>query len=638
MRDLPSGTVTFLFTDIEGSTRLLKQLGDRYGELLTEHQRILRECFEAYGGREVDTQGDSFFVAFARAGDAVASAIDAQHALQRQAWPDGVQVRVRMGLHSGEPRAAGERYVGLGVHKAARVGAVGHGDQILISNATRELVEDALPVETRLRDLGAYELKDVDRPERLYQVESDGLRGDFPPLRARRVGGPRRARPLLVVGAVLVIAAVAAAVAWTSFANEAGAAVGSAENPIRIVTPWIAEDPEHKALEELLTTFEESTGFEADARPLDPNATTDLFAVMEKLLRSRVAGDDPPTLAIVPSTGIVSSLARDGIAKPLSALDISDAHVRQSYGDAWTDLATFREEVYGFPVKATSKSLLWYRPVDLARVGVTVPKTWAELVSATSEIERAGETPWSLAADDSDSWTLTDWFENLYIRTSGPWKYDALFAGTLPFDDPSVSAALRRMTTLLDDESVAGGIAGAMVTGFAESMEAMFGPEPSAHLYLEGGFVGPLALQYIEPTPKPGRTIAAAPLPRIEPSVGSPVVVGADFVVPFEDDDAVRALLLYLSSTGAGRIWASTGAIVSPHRRVPLSAYPNVLVRTEARQLIEAKVVRLDGSDLLPGTLASELGSTLQQVLQRPDDASELMREFQSKAARVFRQ
>jgi len=145
MVELPTGTITFLFTDIEGSTRLLRQLRERYDTVLADHQQILRDCFSAHRGREVDTQGDSFFVAFARAGDAVASAIDAQRALESHTWPEGVQVRVRMGLHSGEPRAAGERYVGFGVHRAARIGAVGHGGQVLLSNATRELVEDERP-------------------------------------------------------------------------------------------------------------------------------------------------------------------------------------------------------------------------------------------------------------------------------------------------------------------------------------------------------------------------------------------------------------------------------------------------------------------------------------------------------------
>ena len=142
MVELPSGTVTFLFTDIEGSTQLLKRLGARYSEILAEHQRIIREAAAERGGSEIDTQGDSFFFAFARANAALGAAVVAQRALAEHAWPDGEQVRVRMGLHTGEPVVGEERYVGIGVHRAARIGAVGHGGQVLLSNATRELVDD----------------------------------------------------------------------------------------------------------------------------------------------------------------------------------------------------------------------------------------------------------------------------------------------------------------------------------------------------------------------------------------------------------------------------------------------------------------------------------------------------------------
>src|SRR5579884_1790539 len=160
MAELPRGTVTFLFTDIEGSTRLLKELGRNYSHALAEHQRILRAAFAAHGGREVDSQGDSFFVAFNRAKDAVAAAVDAQRDLGAHAWPEGGAVRVRMGLHTGEPRIGGDRYVGLGVHKAARIAAAGHGGQVLLSRTTRELVEDELPSGVTLRDLGERRLKD----------------------------------------------------------------------------------------------------------------------------------------------------------------------------------------------------------------------------------------------------------------------------------------------------------------------------------------------------------------------------------------------------------------------------------------------------------------------------------------------
>jgi class 3 adenylate cyclase len=181
--ELTRGTVTFLFTDIEGSTRLAAGLRERYGEVLGAHQRLLRDAFAAANGQEIDTQGDSFFVAFARAKDAVTAAIEAQRALSAHPWPGPDHLRVRMGIHTADPELGANRYVGLGVHRAARICAAAHGGQILVSNATRELIEDDLPEGVDLCDLGAFRLKDLERPERIYQVAASGLAVDFPPLR-----------------------------------------------------------------------------------------------------------------------------------------------------------------------------------------------------------------------------------------------------------------------------------------------------------------------------------------------------------------------------------------------------------------------------------------------------------------------
>ena len=180
MAELPTGTITLLFTDIEGSTRLLQRAGDAYAGLLDEHRRLLDEAFRRHGGVIVDTEGDAFFVAFASAKDALAGAADAQRALAAHEWRDGHEIRVRMGLHTGEPRVVeGQRYVGLDVHHAARVMAAGHGGQVLVSESTRALLDDG----TNVRDLGKHRLKDLSRPQRLYQLELDGLPSEFPPLK-----------------------------------------------------------------------------------------------------------------------------------------------------------------------------------------------------------------------------------------------------------------------------------------------------------------------------------------------------------------------------------------------------------------------------------------------------------------------
>jgi predicted ATPase/class 3 adenylate cyclase len=182
-RDLPTGTVTFLFTDIEGSTRLLQDLGDRYTELLDGHCRVIREAVAAEGGAEVGTEGDSFFVAFREARQALSAAVTAQRSLASSAWPEGAEVRVRMGLHTGEGKRGGDNYVGLDVNRTARIAAAGHGGQVLLSSATAELVSRRLPEGVQLTDLGPHRLKDLAQPEHLFQVEIAGLPAAFPPLR-----------------------------------------------------------------------------------------------------------------------------------------------------------------------------------------------------------------------------------------------------------------------------------------------------------------------------------------------------------------------------------------------------------------------------------------------------------------------
>jgi predicted ATPase/class 3 adenylate cyclase len=180
---LPTGTVTLLFTDTEGSTQLLQRLGDRYALVLTTCQKLLRAAFQQWNGYEIDTQGDAFFVAFARATDAVSAGVAAQRSLAAYPWPDGAEVRIRMGLHTGEPARSSEGYVGLDVHLAARLMSAAHGGQVLLSETTKELAERDLQDGVILRDLGAYHLKDFSGSRRIFQLVIADLPADFPPLR-----------------------------------------------------------------------------------------------------------------------------------------------------------------------------------------------------------------------------------------------------------------------------------------------------------------------------------------------------------------------------------------------------------------------------------------------------------------------
>ncbi len=242
MSTLPGGTVTFLFSDIEGSTRLLEQLGDRYGDVLRDHRRILRDELEHAAGQEVDTQGDAFFFSFTRARDAVRGAVAAQRALGAHEWPDGAAVKVRMGLHTGEPTVGDEGYLGMDVVRAARICSAGHGGQILLSETTRALVGNDLPEGAVMRDLGEAQLKDVQH-ERIFELALADGPVEFPPLKTvsserktqanelareieRRVheqilagfdepesGSPAKLAKLSVVGFGLLLALLVAAIA-----------------------------------------------------------------------------------------------------------------------------------------------------------------------------------------------------------------------------------------------------------------------------------------------------------------------------------------------------------------------------------------------------------------------------------------
>src|SRR4029077_9642921 len=182
---LPGGTVTFVFTDIEGSTRLLQTLGDDFAEVAREHRRIVREAFGAHDGTEIDTQGDSFFFSFTRARDAVSAAVDAQRSLRDHSWPDGADVRVRMGLHTGEPSIGDEGYLGIDVVRAARISAAGHGGQILVSETTRALIGNQLPNGVQVHDLGEQNLKDIQH-EHIFELSVDGAPAATKPLKTER--------------------------------------------------------------------------------------------------------------------------------------------------------------------------------------------------------------------------------------------------------------------------------------------------------------------------------------------------------------------------------------------------------------------------------------------------------------------
>ena len=228
MPDLPHGTVTLFFTDVEGSTQLLQRLGDGYAQVLADHRRLLREAVEARGGHVIDHRGDEFFVVFEDAHGAAEAAIAAQQAFAENDWPEGVELRVRMGMHTGEPDIRDDAYFGLDVHRAARIAQAGSGGQILLSERTRDELDSA----HELQDLGEHELPGLDRPERLFQLSVPGLPARFPPLSTARRGF-RGMRVVLADDSVLLREGIARLLEDAGF--EVVAQSGTADDLLRHV-------------------------------------------------------------------------------------------------------------------------------------------------------------------------------------------------------------------------------------------------------------------------------------------------------------------------------------------------------------------------------------------------------------------
>ena len=425
-------------------------------------------------------------------------------------------------------------------------------------------------------------------------------------------------RSWLVLLAV-VVGAIAATFAATASSKPAARSAGS----IEVLSLWGGS--EKAAFLKVTDAFTQKTGTKVEyttARDFVP------------VIRTRLAAGNPPEVAIIPRPGVLSDLAKQGAVKDLGSLGISSSYMKARYGPAWIKLGTVNGKLYGVAAKANSKSVVWYRPDQFKKYKLTPAKTWAQLIAITKKLKAKGQTPWASGA--KDSWTLTDWFENVNARTAGPAKYTALFSGKLKFTDPSVKKAIQQMLQILNNKYLFGGVQGALGTAFVDGIGLVFKPNAKAQLYMEGGFVGGIALDQVNTNLKAGKTINSFPFPTINPKYDSPMVGGGDLAAAFKDNADVRAFLKYISSAEAGRIWVSTGAIVSPNKQVKKSAYPNLLVQHEAAQVAGAKVFLFDGSDLLPGSLADDWGAVLQNALQKPGSISSLLSDFQKKAAKEF--
>jgi alpha-glucoside transport system substrate-binding protein len=369
-----------------------------------------------------------------------------------------------------------------------------------------------------------------------------------------------------------------------------------------------------------------------------PNVKVNYHPIGDSLptvLATAVAGGHPPDMADIAQPGTVQQFATQGKLKPIT---YATGTISKNYLPAWRKLGTFNGKLYALVFKAANKSLVWYNVPAFHAAGVKAPKTWAQLLSGAKTIKSSGTPAYSIGG--SDGWTLTDMFENIYLRTFGPAKYEALSAHKIKWTDPSVATALKTMGQILGDTSnIAGGTSGALQYGFNESVTNAFGSPPKAAMVFEADFVGGVIASSTKA--KAGTGFNVFPFPTIKPAGSSGVEIAGDLFVTFKDTPAIRAFVNYLATAPAAEIWAKQGGFGTGNKNVPASIYPDAITKTSEAPITTAKSVVFDMSDEQPSAFGSTAGQgewgLFQQFLRNPKDVSGIQKKLEAAAKAAYK-
>jgi alpha-glucoside transport system substrate-binding protein len=433
----------------------------------------------------------------------------------------------------------------------------------------------------------------------------------------------RRTIPALLLGAALVLAGCGGGDDETSD-PVAGGEEGSLEGQsIEVAAVWTGE--EQAAFEQVIAGFEEQTGADVTFTSTGDDIAT--------VIGTRIQGGSPPDIAVLPQPGLLADFAGQGALVPLSE-DVAAA-VDENYAPVWKELGSVDDELYGVWFKAANKSTVWYRPDAFEQAGVQPPESWDELVQTAGTIADSGVTPVSIGG--GDGWTLTDWFENVYLRVAGPEMYDQLAAHEIPWTDPTVITSLETLAELWGQERlVVGGQEGALQTPFSESVTQVFGTQEGALVY-EADFVAGVISS--ETDAVVGEDAQFFGFPAVDGSDPS-VVGGGDVAVLMEDSEAGQAFLEFLAGPEAPSVWVEIGGFTSPNQNVDLGDYPDDVSRQIAEQLVEAETFRFDLSDLAPpefgGTPSQGMWQILQDFLRDPSQVQPTAERLEQAAAAAY--
>jgi alpha-glucoside transport system substrate-binding protein len=407
-------------------------------------------------------------------------------------------------------------------------------------------------------------------------------------------------------------------------AGETEATGGGASGSISVMAVWTG--PEQEAFQAVIDGFTEQ----------NPDVDVSYTSAGDQLptqLSTAVEGGNPPDVAVLPQPGLMRDFAEQGA---LQSLDFASADIEENFGESVIDLGSVDGTLYGFLYKAANKSLVWYNVGAYSDAGVEPAEDWDAWITNGETLLASGVPAYSIGG--ADGWTLTDLFENIYLRTAGPEMYDQLATHEIPWTDQSVKDALTEMAEIVGNaDNIAGGTQGALQTDFPTSVTQVYADPPAAAQVMEGDFVGGVITDSTDAAA--GEGFDVFPFPAIGES-GSVVVGGGDTVVMFNDTPAGQAFIQYLTTPEAAEIWAERGGFASLNRNLDPSVYADEIVQTTAGALSEAEVFRFDLSDLQPaefgGTVGQGLFKLFQDFLANPSDIDGITQQMEDEAAAAF--
>lgn len=395
---------------------------------------------------------------------------------------------------------------------------------------------------------------------------------------------------------------------------------------LEVAAVWTG--PEQKNFQKVLDEFDKRTGAKTTFVPTGDSQST--------FLGTKIQGGAPPDVAFLAQNGVLHQFADKGWLKPLGPQ--AQAQLTKNFSPGWQKLGAWKGKQYGVYAKVSNKSMIWYNAAAFSNAGATEPKTWADFLKTAETVFESGTTPVSVGG--ADGWTLTDWFENIYLSQAGPEKYDQLAAHTIKWTDPSVKAALTTLGQLFGNKDlIAGGAKGALNTDFPKSVTQTFtGNPPAAAMVYEADFVS--AFISANTKAKVGTDAKEFPFPAVGTGK-APVVSGGDVGVALKDSPGAQALLTFIASTDAAKIWAQGGGYLSPNKALDPAAYPDDVQRNIAKSLIAAgDDFRFDMSDQAPAAFGGTKGEgewkDLQDFLSHPADVAGAQAKLEADAAKAY--